>query len=280
MGMGGACSTAPSGIPNSSAASRSQRKMEVVQTLPSRRARAASMKLQAAGMIDPTARPGPPPGHGRPGPPRTESPGPALGGYARPDSGPRRRGGRRPPGSCAAGSWSAAAWPSPSPAADRGWWGDPALGQPLVVRTIEVPLAPLVRVRWPAAHTVLGPSAAASHRAPAELGIDSRVQLLPFQRRTSDPPTAYTLVGASAVTADSPAPSTAGAATLLQLWPFQCSTHGTCHSRSRLNSRPTAQTSLLASATTPSRVASMAGGVATALQADPFQRRMMGWLTW
>jgi hypothetical protein len=79
-----------------------------------------------------------------------------------------------------------------------------------------------------------------------------RVQLLPFQRRTSDPPpTAYTLVGESAVTADSPAPSTAGAATLRQLWPFQCSTHGTCHNRSRLNSRPTAQTSLLASATTP-----------------------------
>jgi hypothetical protein len=45
----------------------------------------------------------------------------------------------------------------------------------LVVRTIEVPLAPLVRVRWPTARTVPGPSAAASHRAQLDLaGVQAR----------------------------------------------------------------------------------------------------------
>jgi hypothetical protein len=87
----------------------------------------------------------------------------------------------------------AGAWPSGRRSRrllTGGGAGTPPSGQPLVVRTIEVPLAPLVRARWPTAQTVLGPTAAASHREPAELGIDSRVQLLPFQRRTSDPPTA------------------------------------------------------------------------------------------
>src|SRR5215208_4316667 len=45
--------TSSNGIPRISAASRSWRRWKVVQTLPRPRARAASMKLQAAGMIDP-----------------------------------------------------------------------------------------------------------------------------------------------------------------------------------------------------------------------------------
>jgi hypothetical protein len=51
-GMSAACITASNGIPSSSAASRSGRRWKVVRTLPSPRARAASMKLQAPGMID------------------------------------------------------------------------------------------------------------------------------------------------------------------------------------------------------------------------------------
>ena len=116
---------------------------------------------------------------------------------------------------------------------------------------------------------------------PDRAGVRCRVgaHRWPFQRITRDArrlpcPTAYTLVGDSAVTPARRPPCGDGTSVRRprsRLRPSQCSANGTCQSCASGEGRPTAHTSSRASATTPSSEASRPVGVGTMLQANPSQ---------
>src|SRR4051812_39435621 len=112
-----------------------------------------------------------------------------------------------------------------------------------------------------------------------DAGVVSRVQDVPFQRKTSgaplDRPTATTVDGDSATTsASSPPPAMVGVATRRHDMPSKCATYG-C-GPSAFEDDPTAHTSLGVRASTPVNAVPAGAGSVMETQLVPFQRSVSG----